>query len=287
MQDWPGKRAEPLNKTPTIILYEPSIPGVKDWGYTCQYSEGKKEWFKQLLDPDKLRVFRAGDDSLPDLAEVRKWYRDYMACLYNHLSTTIQAKTGKWDGKQVEFVFSLPSTFTTPSLSQDLRTLIIQAGFCKGGKEHSVSFGLTEPEASAVYTIKDSAVDFRIGDVMLVCDAGGGTTDVAILESVGDLDGVPELKELVVVEGQDIGSTNIDLAFERMVEERLNKTSLDLDDRTAWTMMHEPDFIGWKCTFGQEENELIETFPVKVPKADYDLNSEDAGIKEGKMLLSQ
>ena len=287
IQNWPGKIGETHNKIPTILLYSPGTRKVKDWGFTCQHSEAKKEWFKRFLDPEKLRVFRARDSSLPDLAEVRRWYKDYMRCLYDHLSATIQAKTGKWEGKQVEFVFSLPSTFTTPVLSQDLRTLTIQAGFGRGGKGHSVSFGLTEPEASAVYTAKETAVDFQVGDIMLVCDAGGGTTDFAILENVGDDDGLPELQELVVVEGQDIGSTNIDLAFESMAEERLNRLTPKLDDGTAWTMMHESDFIGWKCTFGQEDNKILKSFPIKIPTAGSDLDCQTAGIKGGKMLLSQ
>lgn len=68
---------------------------------------------------------------------------------------------------------------------------------------------------------------------MRVCDAGGGTTDLAILESVGDDNGLTELQELAVVEGQDIGSTNIDVAFQKMVEKRLKTSSLNLEDDTA------------------------------------------------------
>lgn len=292
VQTWPGKTGEICNKAPTTLLYSaaaalPQNRRVKQWGFLCQHDDGKKEWFKRFLDPEKLKKLKVIDDDLPELSDVRKWYKDYMTCLYTHLSDKIQTWTGRWEAKRVEFVFSLPSTFITPQLSEDLRSLLVQAGFESGGVGHSFSIGLTEPEAAAVYTVKESAVDIQIGEVLLVCDAGGGTTDFALLESVGTEDGLPELRELIVVEGQDIGSTNIDVAFEHMVEGRLSKIQPKLDDRTAWTMMHQADYLGWKCAFGQEDNKDLDTFAVAVPKVSSNYNHKGAAIKKGKMHFSQ
>ena len=133
----------------------------------------------------------AQSKTLQKLSEVRKWYRDYLTCLYGHLSTSIQATTGKWAAKHVEFVLSLPCTFQKPSISQALLELAKQAGFGQGGPQHTVSIGLTEPEAAAVYTMKDTAIDFKAEDIVLICDAGGGTTDLACLEVVGVDEGQP------------------------------------------------------------------------------------------------
>ena len=300
VQKWPGKHMEVHNKVPTTVLYWPSSKNVKEWGFQCLHSNGKKEWFKRLLDPEKLESFREtvrkqraqnpADSSIEDapaLSEVRKWYRDYLTCLYGHLSTSIQATTGKWAAKHVEFVLSLPCTFEKPSISQALLELAKQAGFGQGGPQHTVSIGLTEPEAAAVYTMKDTAIDFTAEDIVLVCDAGGGTTDLACLEVVGVDDGQPELRELTVVDGQNIGATNVDVAFEKMVEERLEKVEPKLDDRTAWTMMHEPDFAGWKCNFGQEDNKIFNSFPITVPMIESNFSHHGARIRGGKMHFSQ
>ena len=199
IQRWPGKPGETHNKVPSTIFYSPANPFVKEWGFLCQHSDGKKEWFKRYLDPERLQSIasmgqgQTSSQDLPAFSEVRKWFKDYMVCLYKHISTTIQSTTGRWGAKRIEFVFSLPCTFNKLSIPRDIRDLVVEAGFEVGGAQHKVDIGLTEPEAAAVYTLKDTAIAYQVGDIVLVCDAGGGTTDLAILEIVGYQNGQMEL----------------------------------------------------------------------------------------------
>ena len=293
IQGWPGKPGESHNKVPSTILYSPANPFVTDWGFLCQHSDGKKEWFKRYLDPERLHLIatsgygRTASHDIPASSEVRKWFKDYMACLYKHISTAIQNTTGRWGAKRIDFVFSLPCTFIKPSIARDIRALVTEAGFGGGGAQHKVDIGLTEPEAAAVYTLKDTAIAYRVGDIVLVCDAGGGTTDLAILEIIGDQNGRLELRELTVVEGQNVGSTNIDVAFEQMVEERLKSVQPKLDGQTAWSMMHGSDYTARKCSFGELDSLGLGTLAVRVPTVGTDFNCESARIKNGKMLFSQ
>ena len=122
---------------------------------------------------------------------------------------------------------------------------------------------------------------------MLVCDSGGGTTDIAILEIVGHQNGRMELQELTVVEGQNVGSTSIDIAFEKMVEERLKFVDPKLDEQTAWSMMHGAEYIAWKCNFGEPDSLGLGTFAVTVPRVGTDFNDDKARIRNGKMRFSQ
>ena len=293
IQGWPGKPGESHNKVPSTIFYPPGNPFSKDWGFQCQHADGKKEWFKRYLDPERLqsiasmRQGQTGSQDLPAFPEVRKWFKDYMTCLYKHISTTIQNTTGRWGAKRIEFVFSLPCTFNKLSIPRDIRDLVSEAGFGGGGAQHKVDIGLTEPEAAAVYTLKDTAIAYQVGEIVLVCDAGGGTTDLAILEIVGHHNGRMELRELTVVEGQNVGSTNIDIAFEKMVEERLKFVYPKLDEQTAWSMMHGAEYIAWKCSFGELDSLGLGTFAVTVPTVGTDFNYESARIKNGKMRFSQ
>ena len=304
IQGWPGKPGESHNKVPSTIFYSPANPFVddlhspanlfvKDWGFLCQHTDGKKEWFKRYLDPERLQSIasmgqgQTRSHDLPAFSEVRKWFKDYMVCLYKHISTTIQSTTGRWEAKRIEFVFSLPCTFNELSIPRDIRDLLVEAGFEAGGAQHKVDIGLTEPEAAAVYTLKDTAVAYQVGETVLVCDAGGGTTDLAILEIVGHQNGQMELQELTVVEGQNVGSTSIDIAFEKMVEERLKFVYPKLDEQTAWSMMHGAEYIAWKCNFGELDSLGLRTFAVTIPTVGTDFNDESARIRNGKMRFSQ
>ena len=277
---------------------------VKCWGFKSQNAEGTKEWFKPYLDPERntelkgfARKSRAqrgkfgidGQDEtdIPDHDEVKRYYRDYMSCLYTHVSDVIQAKTGYWKSQRVEFVFSLPCTFEKPAIGKTLLTLIKEAGFGRDGERHTVELGLTEPEAAAVFTMKESAVGFEAGTTMLVCDAGGGTTDLAVLHSVTKNEGNPELEALSVVEGRNVGSTNIDKSFERMVEKRISRVTPAPPEDTAWSMMNSSEFQVWKCIFGQDDSIELESFLIPVPTVDSDFSHDKAKIVNGKMLFSQ
>lgn len=293
IQEWPGKPGEYHNKVPSTLLYGRD-ESVKLWGFNCQSHQKSKEWFKRYLDETKFNEDLAkhrlhNPDQEPPYAsidEVRKCYEDYMKCLYDHLSEKIQ-KNESWKYKRVEFIFSLPTTFTTPKITNSLRPLLTNAGFGTGGKNHSVSFGLTEPQASAVYTAIDQTINFEDKDIMLVCDSGGGTTDLAVLQKVGGDDDGAQLKELLPVAGYNFGATNIDESFCSLVEHRLDGCGLELKDNTAWTMMHSTDFQSWKRAFGTiNENEFKE-LPVKVPGLKSNISNEKACIALGSMMFSQ
>lgn len=62
---------------------------------------------------------------------------------------------------------------------------------------------LHEPEAAALHAaLRSGGQNFRVGDAFVVCDAGGGTTDVASYEILSPQPTSPfNLKELAVANG--------------------------------------------------------------------------------------
>ncbi|KAK0744677.1 hypothetical protein B0T21DRAFT_380868 [Apiosordaria backusii] len=199
-----------------------------------------------------------------------------------------------WKDKKVEFVFSLPATFQSLEISDALMKEIKKAGFGTGGKKHNVSWGLSEPQAAAVYTAKDGDITLHTGDVILVCDAGGGTTDFALLEQCGDAE-IVELKERAIVQGINIGSTNIDLAFAKLVQGRLAQAKADtkagrsqlvFHKNAAETMMHSEEFQTWKHEFGNFAEAQFRTPRVAVPIRSGGTSSTSARITDGKMNFS-
>ncbi|TEY43471.1 hypothetical protein BOTCAL_0369g00010 [Botryotinia calthae] len=285
IQRWP-KQTHDLRKVPSIIHYDPENSHKPEWGFSCQYSEDKKEWFKRYLDLEVLRreTESSPNETYPTYEQVKKWYTDYMKCLYTYISHVLQVRMGIWDNKRVEFLFSTPTTFQSQDITTTLRELLLNAGFGKC-RNHTVVFSLTEPQASAVDAVKDSPIPVSTGDVIVVCDAGGATTDVAVMEyrSTSHSE-IPELRELVPVDGINVGSTNIDVAFQDLVERRL--APHDFHEDTAWSMMHHPEFQQWKHSFGFE-TDSVPVFKIPVPQRNEFESHVEAGIECGKMCFTQ
>jgi molecular chaperone DnaK (HSP70) len=90
---------------------------------------------------------------------------------------------------------------------------------------------LEEPQA-AFYAWIERHPDWRervaVGDLILVCDVGGGTTDftlIAVTASNGEL----QLERVAVGEHLLLGGDNIDLALARFVEHQLSEKGTKLD----------------------------------------------------------
>src|SRR5215471_2174770 len=72
----------------------------------------------------------------------------------------------------------------------------------------------------------------RVGDVILVCDIGGGTSDFSLI-AVSDEGGELELKRVAVGEHILLGGDNMDLALAYAVQQRLAAKGTKLD---AWQL---------------------------------------------------
>jgi molecular chaperone DnaK (HSP70) len=95
---------------------------------------------------------------------------------------------------------------------------------------------LEEPQAAFYAWIQDTGERWRkqvrVGDVILVCDIGGGTTDFSLI-AVSDEGGELELKRVAVGEHILLGGDNMDLALAYAVQQRLAANGTKLD---AWQM---------------------------------------------------
>ena len=83
---------------------------------------------------------------------------------------------------------------------------------------------LEEPQA-AFYAWLDALGDcwrrrVAVGDLILVCDVGGGTTDFSLI-AVGERDGDLALERVAVGEHILLGGDNMDLALARLLQQRL------------------------------------------------------------------
>ncbi len=137
-----------------------------------------------------------------------------------------------WDSKFPDAPFVQQQALVTVPASFDAvaRELTLEAARQAGFENITL---LEEPQA-AFYAGIERHADWRervsVGDLILVADIGGGTTDftlIAVTESGGEL----SLNRIAVGEHILLGGDNIDLALAGVVSERLAQKGTRLDAR--------------------------------------------------------
>ncbi|KAL8934105.1 MAG: hypothetical protein Q9216_006076 [Gyalolechia sp. 2 TL-2023] len=300
VQKWPGKEDKTENKVPTSLIYHDDK--LQSWGFLCDsldqpdHPDSKRqEYFKLWLDRPHLQEVFAGADDGPSHDDVKRWFTDFLKKLYQHIKRTFLngPYAAQWKSK-VNFVFSVPTTWKTRNVLSTYKECIQQAGF-KNRKNHNFSIGLTEAEAAAIHTFRSKALSVKSKELILVCDAGGGTTDAAILEALGHHHKTPQLKQWGPDFGKPVGSVNIDKAFAALVQERLEKAEASMPSiadedpewaaKTAWQMSQDR-FQYHKCAFGTTEG-THEKFRMKIPDFSTSRKFPDAGIESKHMMFTR
>lgn len=167
-------------------------------------------------------------------------------------------------------------------MTASVEKLLRNAGY--GGRANQkLSFSLTEAEAAAVYAAK---TQMQRGDVFLVCDSGGGTTDLNVLKVTSATLGKTELQPLHYNEGEAVGSTLIDHKAESLLIDRLKRIRDELSDTPeviAKQMLHDR-FMSYKCDFGRPTSDVPRFFlPIKGMEPGK--NFAHAGLQDSKIVL--
>ncbi|HYV64749.1 MAG TPA: Hsp70 family protein, partial [Myxococcales bacterium] len=148
------------------------------------------------------------------------------------------------------------------SLSGQAVTLTVPASFDAAARELTVraaaEAGLTqltlleEPQAALYAWVQASGDSWRKsvrpGEVILVVDVGGGTSDFSLI-AVGEEDGRLALSRLAVGDHILLGGDNVDLALAHLVQERLRGEGRKLD---AWQFAA----LTYACRQAKEHPEL-------------------------------
>jgi hypothetical protein len=120
---------------------------------------------------------------------------------------------------------------------------------------------LEEPQA-AFYAWLESQGDawrsrIKVGDLVLVCDVGGGTTDFSLI-TVSEENGELTLKRVAVGDHILLGGDNMDLALARVLQQRLEASGHRIDTWQLHGLWHQ-------CRIGKEtlfESPSAEKHPV-------------------------
>ncbi|KAK4228838.1 hypothetical protein QBC38DRAFT_135987 [Podospora fimiseda] len=301
ISNWPGSGDHNERKVPTVLIYNPNGT-LSSWGYLCQDDDDtipgktRREFFKIFIEPDTLLAAQQqGLSSAPSSTmEAQRFVTDYLREIYSHVKETIETEIGRrhipggWNDLAVEFLFSVPTTWTSQSVINAYKGIIRAAGFGLDGPRHSAQVDLTEAEAAAVATLKTSAVSFMMGSLFLTVDAGGGTTDLALMQVTSSNQQIPQMSSLHAVNGVGVGATLIDRLFIRLVTQRLsadpniiNQLPPDYPIRLARSHY----FRTVKHKFG-ERAYMQPQFRIPMEGVSHDFSHPALGIENGRMIFS-
>jgi molecular chaperone DnaK (HSP70) len=141
--------------------------------------------------------------------------------------------------------------FPYDPLTRQEVTVTVPASFDPGARELTAEAAraigienlvlLEEPQAALYSWVNDSKGDWRqqvrVGDVILVVDVGGGTTDLSLI-AVTEQEGALELTRVAVGEHILLGGDNMDLTLAHLLKQKLATTGVELDRWQLQALTH-------------------------------------------------
>ncbi len=162
--------------------------------------------------------------------DVSSSYIEHIRLAWNH----IMAKGNPENFLENQIVFlTVPASFDAVA-----RNLTVEAAEKAGLSKVTL---LEEPQAAFYSWIHKQKDEWRekvnVGDVIVVCDIGGGTTDFSLIE-VTEEDGDLSLNRIAVGEHILLGGDNMDLTLAYAVRKRFSDKGIKLDSQQMFELIY-------------------------------------------------
>jgi hypothetical protein len=211
-----------------------------------------KSWLCHTGIDRRAAALPAGSTDVPELEKVSPVEASYR--YLEHLGEAYRQALGEPLG-DAEIVLTVPASFDAAA-----RELTVEAAFAAGLENVTL---LEEPQAALYAWIAARGDAWRKelapGDVVLVVDVGGGTTDFSAIRAV-EVDGSLALERVAVGDHILLGGDNMDLALAYAVRARLEDEGRTLD---AW----QAQALVFACRSAKEKllaSEGAESVPIVV-----------------------
>ena len=185
-----------------------------------------KSWLSNPHIDPKQRTLPWRSDSVKEKLSPFECSRRYLQHLKDAFLHTAESQGKQWDLADTQIVVTVPASF-----DEVARSLTAEAAEAAGLGHVTL---LEEPQAAFYAWSARAGRQWRDavapGDVILVCDVGGGTADFSLI-AVTDAGGNLELERISVGEHILLGGDNMDLALAYTLQARLEAEGRTLD---AW-----------------------------------------------------
>ena len=172
-----------------------------------------------------------------------------------------------WDQAHPEAPFDAQDITVTIPASFDPAARELTAEACQAAGYQRLTL-LEEPQAALYSWIQASGGDWRKqvkhGDVLLVVDVGGGTTDLSLI-AVQERDGQLELQRVAVGEHILLGGDNMDLALAYGVARKLAAEGKQLDAWQTRALAHGCRAAKEQLLADETRQSVPDSVPVVVP----------------------
>jgi hypothetical protein len=182
------------------------------------------------------------------------------------------------DLADAEIVLTVPASF-----DEVARNLTAEAAEAAGlGKVVLLEEPLAAFYAWTAQTGADWRAQVRPGDIVLVCDVGGGTADFTLI-AISQKDGALDLERISVGEHILLGGDNMDLALAYALRAQIEAEGKSIGDMQFLALIHGAS----RAKEAMLEDETIAELPIAVPSRGSSLFGGTVSTKLERTLLEQ
>ena len=237
-----------------------------------------KSWLSNPHIDPKQRTLPWGADSAEEKLSPFECSCRYLQHLKDAFLYAVHARGSQWDIADGQVVVTVPASF-----DEVARNLTAEAAEAAGFGSVTL---LEEPQAAFYAWTAQAGREWRElvapGDIILVCDVGGGTADFSLI-AVTDIGGNLDLERISVGEHILLGGDNIDLALSYALQARLEAEGKSLDSWQFLALVHAAS----NAKISLFENESLAEAPIAVPSRGSSLFAKTIATALDRATLSQ
>lgn len=237
-----------------------------------------KSWLSNPHIDPKQRTLPWRSDSTEEKLSPFEVSRRYLQHLKDAFLHTVQAQGKQWGLADGQIVVTVPASF-----DEIARNLTAEAAEAAGLGNVTL---LEEPQAAFYAWTARAGRQWREavapGDIILVCDVGGGTADFSLI-AVTDVAGNLELVRISVGEHILLGGDNMDLALAYTLQARLETEGKSLDAWQFLALVH----AAARAKITLFEDSTLAEAPIAVPSRGSSLFARTIGTALDRDSLSQ
>ena len=237
-----------------------------------------KSWLSNPHIDPKQRILPWRSDIAEEKFSPLECSRRYLQHLRDAFLHAERVQGRDWDFSEAQIVLTVPASF-----DEVARSLTAEAAKAAGLGDVTL---LEEPQAAFyAWTAKAGRTWRELvapGDIVLVCDVGGGTADFSLI-AVTDVDGVLELERVSVGEHILLGGDNMDLALAHVLQAQLEAAGKPLDSWQFLALVHAAS----KAKITLFENGALRQAPITVPSRGSKLLARTVSTTLDREMLEQ